>query len=100
MNKKQVYVVLFIILGILLGFIAHGIIEIWFTRRLLKDYNRYSLGHSWQTWFSIHLYFSVFLFVLSGLIGYLQGKFWWRVVYQEKRLDPFFKQLRKLLKIF
>lgn len=96
-NKKTIYITLFIVLGILLGFIVHGLIEMWYINLLLSDFPKYSLGHSWATWFTIHRYFSVIIYILSILFGYFQGKMWWRWVYVEKRFDPFFRKLQRLL---
>lgn len=99
MNKRRIYIGLFTVLGILLGFLLHGGLEIWYTNLLITDFDRHSLGHSWETWFAIHKYGAIGLFVLSAIWGYFQGRFWWRVVYVEKRFDPLFSKLRKLFGI-
>lgn len=81
-----------------MGFLVHALVEIWFIGRLTAVFAHYSLGYSWGEWFTIHKYFSIILFVLGALTGYIQGKYWWRVVYDQKRLDPFFKKFRNLFR--
>ncbi len=96
-NKRIIYIVLFIVLGILLGLIVHGLVEMWYISGLLSDFPKYSLGYDWATWFTIHRYFSLATLVLGIIFGYFEGKFWWRLVYEEKKLDPFFRRLKKLI---
>jgi hypothetical protein len=98
-NKKGIYIGLFVLLGILLAFIVHGLLEIWYTNKLVADFARYSMGYSWADWLRINNYVYTVLFVAGLLAGNFQGKYWWRVVYEEKRLDPFFRKLRKFLHI-
>ena len=93
--KKIIYLILFTILGVLLGFLVHAILEIWYIRLLLSNYERYGLGLTFDTWFTIHTYFSVITFVGGLLFGYFSGKKWWRVLYVEKK---FRKWLKKDLK--
>jgi hypothetical protein len=99
MNKKTLYIALFIVLGILLAFIVHGLLEIWYVNRLLENFPKYSLGYTWVQLFRINNYIYMLLFVAGILFGNYQGRFWWRIVYEEKRLDPFFRRLKKFLGI-
>jgi hypothetical protein len=96
-HKRTIYIALFIILGVLLSFLIHGSAEIWYTNRLISDFPRYSLGYTWAQWFVIHRYASIILLILGVVFGYFQGRSWWRLVYDEKRFDPFFRKLRKFL---
>ena len=98
-TKRKIYIALFTFLGVLLGFLFHGIVEIWYINRLTENFSAYSLGYTWQQWFVIHKYFAITTLVLGLLFGFFQGQYWWKVVYQQKRLDPFFKKLRKLLNL-
>lgn len=71
----------FIFLGILLQFLAHALIEIWYIGLLLKDFGTYGLGLSWERWVLIHN-ISTSLFLITGILfGYWQGKYWWKRIY-------------------
>lgn len=96
-NKKRIYIALFVLLGILLGLLVHGAVELWYIKGLITNFPKYSLGYSWAEWFIIHQYLSVIVFIASVVLGYFQGKFWWRLVYVEKRFDPFFRKLQRFL---
>lgn len=93
--KRTIYVVLFVILGILVQFLAHAGLEIWYGGLLLEDFEKYGLGFSWSTWFMIHHIGAVALFLAGAIAGYFSGVYWWRVIYDEKKrlpkLFPFFK---------
>ena|SRR3989338_2255312 len=95
--KRKIYIGLFIILGILLGLLVHGFLELWYIRGLINNFPKYSLGYTWADWFLIHKIFSAITFVGGALFGFFQGRFWWRIVYEQKRFDPFFRKLRKFL---
>ena len=96
--KRKIYIVLFTLLGILIGILFHGIVEIWYIEGLTQDFENFSLGFSWQQWFTIHSYFAIFTFVAGAFLGLKQGVYWWKVVYMQKRLDPFFNKLKRLLR--
>ncbi|MHA1692218.1 MAG: hypothetical protein ACTSU7_11370 [Candidatus Heimdallarchaeaceae archaeon] len=85
--KKIVYLVLFVLLGIILqGLIRMGL-EIWYINLLLKDFECYGLGLSWSNWFVVHYVLTVIFAVLGIAFGLWQGFFWWRIIYIEKRLE-------------
>ena len=65
---RKIYIVLFVIFGLLAAFLFHILIEIALIDLLIKDFARYGLGLSWSTWFKIHSSGSIVLEVL-GLIG-------------------------------
>ena len=95
--KRKIYIGLFITLGIFLGLLVHGFVELWYIKGLLNDFSKYSLGYTWADWFLIHKIFSAITFIGGALFGYFQGRYWWRLVYEQKRFDPFFRKLRKFL---
>ena len=95
--KRKIYVALFTFLGVLVGFLVHACVEIWFASLLTADFARHSLGYSWSQWFTFHEYFAITTFALGILFGFKQGEFWWKVVYEQKRFDPFFYKLQKFL---
>lgn len=96
-TKRKIYIGLFILLGFLLGMLVHGFVETWYIYRLLVDFEKYSLGYTWAEWYTIHEIFSLIIFIISIFFGYFLGKYWWRLVYEEKHFDPFFKKSRKFL---
>lgn len=81
--KKTAYIASFTFLGILLQLIIHGLVEVWYVGLLLKDFSKYGLGLSWNNWFLIHHIATVILLILGILLGFWQGKYWWRKIYEE-----------------
>lgn len=94
MNKKRiVYILLFVVLGIIISFIIHALIELPILRLLTKDFDKYGFGLTWAQWYSIHYLGSIILLLLGIVTGYLQGKYWWRIIYIEKKyISKFFKK--------
>ena len=93
--KKTIYIILFTFLGILLGLVVHGLVELWYIDKLTTNFPKYSLSHSWADWFFIHKVWSVVTLVGGIVFGYLQGKYWWKLVYEQRNCDPFFRKVRK-----
>ena len=85
--KKEIYILLFIVLGILLGCILHAVIEISYINLLLVDYEKYSMNLNFSQLYTIHM-IGTLVIILSGIVfGFFQGKFWWRKIYIEKIRD-------------
>ncbi len=80
-TKKTIYIISFIFLGILLQFLVHELVEIWYIGLLTKDFSKYGFGISWDNWYIIHHLASVVLLVAGVIFGFWQGKFWWRKIY-------------------
>jgi len=82
--KKAIYLIASSFLGLLLSIIAHALIEINYLK--FTDPNK-------VVWASIlgngncalPFYFQIGLPLLGIIGGYFLGRFWWRVVYIEKR---------------
>jgi prepilin-type N-terminal cleavage/methylation domain-containing protein len=87
--KRTIYILLAAMLGILLSFIVHALIEIGVISLLTSNFEKYGLGFSWASWFWIHSVSTVILFVLGAVGGYFLGARWWRIVYIEKRWPGF-----------
>lgn len=83
--KRQIYIALFVLLGILLQFLLHALLEMGMISLLLGDFDRYSLGLSWRQWYQVHGVASIVLLVAGAWFGYRQGMYWWRVIYVEQR---------------
>ena len=81
--KKSVYILSFSALGVLVQFLAHAAIEMWYIGLLLKDFPRYGLGLAWEQWVMIHHVGTVVLFLGGAYVGYRQGRLWWRKIYEE-----------------
>ncbi|MBL7141860.1 hypothetical protein ISS21_02055 [Patescibacteria group bacterium] len=81
--KRTIYITIFVILGILLSFLIHAVVEVWYIDLLLKDFSKYSFGFSWSQWYLIHYLGTAILFILGALAGFWQGKFWWKRIYEK-----------------
>jgi prepilin-type N-terminal cleavage/methylation domain-containing protein len=90
--KRTIYILLVVMLGILLSFIVHALIEIGMISLLTSNFEKYSLGLSWARWFWIHSVGTVALFVLGAVGGYFLGVKWWRIIYVEKRWRGFWQK--------
>ena len=76
--KRFVYIFLWVVLGIIISTIIHALIEIPVLKYLVS-------GLNWSQWQIIHDIGSVILFVLGILGGCLAGKYWWRIIYFDKK---------------
>lgn len=83
--KKGFYIFAFTILGVLLQFVVHGVLETWYIGLLLANFRTYSLGMSWSAWVTIHNVLTVALFAAGVAFGFQQGRYWWRRVYIERK---------------
>lgn len=82
--KKIVYISSFTLLGVLLQFLVHAVVEIFYINLLLTNFEVFGLGLSFATWFTIHNIFAVILLFLGILLGLKQGLYWWRRIYEDK----------------
>jgi len=69
--------------GVLIAFLAYSLAEIWYINLLISDFDKYSLGFSWDQWLVIHWSVSIIFFVGGAIIGYYQGIFWWKKIYEK-----------------
>lgn len=79
--KRVFYISLFVLLGILVQFLVHAVVEIFYTNLLLTNYDVFGLGLPFSAWFTIHTIFSAILFIAGVAIGYWQGVYWWKRMY-------------------
>ena len=84
--KRTVYMLSFVALGILIQFLVHALVEIWYIGLLLRDYPTYGLGLTWGQWVMIHHIGSVILFFAGAWLGFRQGQYWWQKIYIEHML--------------
>src|SRR3989338_5632052 len=84
MAKKIFYIGAFAILGALFQFLLHAGIEMWYTSLLLKDFDVYGLGLTWDQWVYIHDSSAVFLLIAGIGGGYCEGRYWFSRMYDMK----------------
>jgi len=84
--KKIIYIITFTILGIELQFFIHAFTEIWYINLLIRDFPAYGLGFTWRQWFLIHHVASAILLIAGIALGFWQGKYWWRRIYEKNNL--------------
>ncbi len=82
--KKAIYITAFVALGLLIQFLVHAGVEIWYIGLLLRDFAKYGFGLSWADWWIIHYIGTIVLLAGGALFGFWQGKFWWKKIYEEK----------------
>jgi hypothetical protein len=81
--KKVAYVGLFTLLGVLVSFLIHGVLEIAIVHLLITDFSTYNLGLSWAQWFAVHRWGSWLLLAVGIGVGFWQGVYWRRVLYED-----------------
>ena len=74
--KRILYIGLFVVLGVVLQFVVHALVEMGAIYLLVTDFERYHLGLSWHTWEWVHHIGSIILLVGGALLGYYQGRYW------------------------
>lgn len=84
--KKYIYIFAWIILGILLSFIAHAVIEIayinYFFAKGIILVNHTAFGYGFCV---LSIYLQASLLILGMLGGLFAGQYFWKVIYIEKR---------------
>ena len=85
MVKRIVYIASFTILGILLSFLVHAAIEIPVINLLLADFDTYGMGLTWRQWETVHNVGTVVLLALGIIAGYMQGVYWWNIIYVRRK---------------
>jgi hypothetical protein len=83
--KKVIYILLWIVLGILLSTILHAVIEIPIINLLVSDFQRYSLGLSWDQWYLIHYIGTIILLILGIVFGLFCGFKFWHKIYEKNK---------------
>jgi len=71
---KYFRISVFVILGILLQQLIHHLVELWYIDALIRDFDKYGLGLTWENWFLIHHVGSFVLLALGVLFGYALGR--------------------------
>jgi len=72
--KRKIYIFLFIIFGLMAAFFGHIIFEILYINLLTQNFDRWSLGLSWQTWFLVHKIGTFILEIIGLVFGIYFGR--------------------------
>lgn len=83
--KRSFYIMCTVVLGVLLQFLVHAFLEIWYLGLLEGDFGTYSLGFSWEQLIYIHHMLSGVLLIAGSVGGYKLGGIWWNIVYVQRR---------------
>jgi len=95
--KKKIYILAFIFLGFQIQFLIHSFVEQNYIYFLLKDFDTFSFGMTWAEIYAVHHILTIFLLVAGVSLGYWQGKYWWKYIYLDKRLEYKWKDRNSLL---
>ncbi|OGZ97472.1 MAG: hypothetical protein A3I44_06255 [Candidatus Sungbacteria bacterium RIFCSPLOWO2_02_FULL_51_17] len=87
MAKKIFYIGAFAILGALFQFLLHAGIEMWYITLLLRDFDVYGLGLTWDQWVYIHDSGAVLLLIAGIGTGYYEGRYWFARMYDVKLVE-------------
>ena len=79
--KKYIYIVLFVLLGILLQFLVHSGVEMLYIHLLRTNFETWSFGLSWADWWRVHNIATVILLLVGIAAGYCAGKHFWKKIY-------------------
>ncbi|MFA6105371.1 MAG: hypothetical protein WC725_02100 [Patescibacteria group bacterium] len=98
--KKYFYIFSWVVLGLMLSFLAHAIIEIKMIEYALRKniilYNYTAFGSGYCVLPTV----VQFTLIATGVIGgFLAGRYFWRVIYVERRYDSKFRKMRKFFGI-
>ncbi len=83
--KKIIYIICFTVLGIVVQLLVHAVIEILSINLLVGDFQKYSFGISWDQWFIVHYIGTIVLLIAGILLGFWQGIYWWKIIYENKK---------------
>ncbi len=64
-----------------MGFFLHAVLEILVIKLMLSDFEKYSLGLSWNSWMMIHTVGVGALIVGFSVWGNIMGKRCWKYLY-------------------
>lgn len=85
--KKAFYIGSFTLLGVIISFLVHALIELPALYLVANHYDLYGSSWWWQHWEALHGGGSLALLILGTVGGFWQGWYWWRVVYIENRYN-------------
>ncbi len=81
--KRIIYIAAFMVLGIIVMYVAHAGLEMATIETILNNFDAFGL--SWDQWSMIHNVTAILFLFGGALFGWWQGRYWWRVLYIEKK---------------
>ena len=66
-------------------FLFYASIEYVTVVLLLQDFDRYSLGLSWENWWLLQNLIAVILSFIGIIVGLQQGNYWWNLSYEKSK---------------
>ena len=84
-QKRNAYVLLFTIFGVLLGIFIAGMAQVIYIKLLFRDFVTYSFGLSWEELDQFGQMVGMAVVLVCGLWGWASGKYWWKQIYVLKR---------------
>lgn len=82
--KKAIYILCFMLLGLLVATLVHAVVELPFLWFISVDYETYGGSFWWRHWTELHYYGGLALWLLGLGWGIWGGFHYWRIVYIEK----------------
>lgn len=79
--KKNLYLLLCVLLGVLVTTVLHGVAENIYIELLIRDFETWSFGLTWKHWYTIHTLTTVLLLLVGVVGGWFVGLQWWKRVY-------------------
>lgn len=83
--KKLIYVILFTLLGVLLGFLTSTLFSFAVAIALVKSYDRFGFGLVFWQWEKLFYFLYVSLMAIGFMFGVWQGVMWWKIIYVQGR---------------
>ena len=83
--KKHLYIFSWILLGFLLSMLAHAGMEIWYINYLLSHHSAPVDFGFFGHYCALPIWVQYTLITAGPVAGFLAGKFFWRVVYVERK---------------
>ncbi len=84
--KRALYIFLFACLGLMVAYFLYVLSTVATIFLLLLDFPRYGLGLTWKIWTIVGKVWFEIMLVAGCWVGVSLGKYFWRVIYIEKRL--------------
>lgn len=83
--RRLFYIFSFMVLGLLLGTLAHAGLEIPALALVTNDFERYGDSFFWRHWGLIHGWGGIVLWAIGLILGFVAGRKFWQILYVEKR---------------
>ncbi len=83
--KKVYYYISWVVVGILLQFIVHGLLEIWYLGLLADNFGKYGFGFTWGDLVVVHYIATAMFLAIGILFGMWQASYWWKKLYGKGR---------------